>query len=389
MLWGYPPSISRSLLAAVLFMATPVTNVDPDPPLPITDEVTLLFTGDILVHTPVTASAARYGQVLDRPYDFAPMFVEVAPVISAADLAVCHLEVPIGVPGIVSSPFPRLAAPAAVADALAAAGFDGCSTASNHSLDFGEPGVLSTIAALDDAGVSHTGTAGDPGDANGILYEVDGLLIGHVSYSYGFNGFSVPVDQPWLANQIDAERILTDTARLKRVGADFVVVSLHWGAEYLIEPIGYQTDLAELLVASDGIDLIIGHHAHVVQPMAWVGGKPVAYGLGNFLSNQTNQRSEDGVILIVRLGRDASRWGVADVIAVPTWVDRHNGHVIRSALGATINGGLPAASAGRTEGALSMMGEAVVVNSVADARRWVLAADIAARVNSLCERGAC
>jgi poly-gamma-glutamate synthesis protein (capsule biosynthesis protein) len=377
----------RFLLAAlVAVISLPVSRPFSDP---IDDQATLLFTGDILVHTPVTASASRYGRSSGSPFDFSPMFAEVAPVISASDWAVCHLEVPIGVPGVVSSPFPRIAAPAEVAQGLAGAGFDSCSTASNHALDYGPAGVGATLGALDEAGVAHTGTATGPGDANGVLYQVGDLVIGHASYAYGFNGFSVPPDQPWLANLIEPERILADAARLRRVGADFVVVSLHWGSEYRIDPISFQTDLASQLLEEGSIDLIIGHHAHVVQPVTRLGGVPVLFGLGNFLSNQTNQRSEDGVMVIVRLARFSGRWMVEELVAVPTWVDRRQGHVIRDALRSEGGSRPPAASASRTGEALSLLGEQVPLYSVEEARLWVLAPTLATRADHLCARGAC
>lgn len=372
-----------SLGLVASFATLPMAAFDSAP----VSEATFLFTGDVLPHTPVTTSAARYGQQGGTAHDFASIFSEVAPAIAAVDWAVCHLEVAIGVPGVVSSPFPLIAAPAAVATGLAAAGFDACSTASNHSLDFGVQGVNSTIAALEQAGLAHTGTALDAGTANGILYTVDGLVVGHMSYSYGFNGFSVPVDQPWLANQIDLERIRGDAARLRRVGAEFVVVSLHWGAEYNTNPIAYQTELAKNLAASSEIDLIVGHHAHVVQPLSWIGDKPVAFGLGNFLSNQTDFKTQDGVMLMVRVIKDGASWVLDEVVAVPTWVDRRNGHMIRSAVGTQSR--ILAASATRTADTLGIMGATVQVLSVEQARKWAVAPEIAARVSSICQQGGC
>lgn len=381
---------SGSLMACIgvmaAFMTLPVAALDSDIPV-LAPEATFLFTGDVLPHTPVTNSAARYGRVSGSAHDFAPIFSEVAPAIAAVDWAVCHLEVAIGVPGVVSSPFPLIAAPAAVALGLEAAGFDACSTASNHSLDFGVEGVHSTIAALDQVGLAHTGTAVDSGSANGILYLVDGLVVGHASYSYGFNGFSVPGEQAWLANLIDPERILVDAARLRRVGAEFVVVSLHWGAEYNASPIAFQTELAERLASSTDIDLIVGHHAHVVQPLSWINGKPIAFGLGNFLSNQTDARTQDGVMLMVRVVEHEGAWLLDEVVAVPTWVDRRNGHMIRSATGSSLP--VLAASAGRTADTLGIMGATVQVLSVDQARSWALAPEVAARLSSICARGGC
>ena len=346
-------------------------------------EATLLFTGDVLPHTPVVSSAARNAG--GQGHDFFPIFREVSPAVAAADWAVCHLEVTLGVPGVVSSSYPRLAAPASLADGLAGAGFDSCSTASNHSLDFGEAGVVSTIAALDQAGLAHTGTSTGTAEVNGILYSLDHLVVGHASYSYWFNGLNLPVDQPWLANQIDPDRILEDAARLRRVGADFVVISLHWGVEYFGEPRQVEVALAELLMASPDIDLIIGHHAHVIQPLAWVGDELVAFGLGNFLSNQSRPTSQDGVMLLVRLESDLGAWAATDIAAVPTWVDRRNGHVIQSALSHPALG----PSAERTAEALGLQGVSVPLMSVLEARNWLRGPEVENRLESLCSLGAC
>jgi poly-gamma-glutamate synthesis protein (capsule biosynthesis protein) len=351
-----------------------------DGPVP---EATLLFTGDVLPHSPVVNSAAR--NTGGQGHDFSPMFGEVAPAVSAVDWAVCHLEVNLGVPGVVSSSFPRLAAPASIADGIAGAGFDACSTASNHSLDFGEVGVVSTIAALDQAGLAHTGTATGPAEVNGALYVLDDLVIGHASYSYWFNGLNPPADQPWLANRIDLERILDDGARLRRVGADFVVITLHWGVEYIVEPRQTEIELAGRLMDSPDIDLIIGHHAHVIQPLDWIGEELVAFGLGNFLSNQSRLLSQDGVMLLVRLESHGGAWTTTEIVAVPTWVDRRNGHVMRSALSQSALW----PSADRTADALVLSGALVPLLSVGEARRWSRGPDLEARLESLCGLGAC
>lgn len=376
---------AASIAALVALVGLPDLSRADDLPSPERPpaEVTLLFTGDVLPHTPVVTSAARNSD--GEGHDFSPIFQEVAPAVAAADWAICHLEVTLGVPGVGSSPYPRLAAPASLADGLADAGFDSCSTASNHSLDYGEVGVASTIAALDEAGLAHTGTSTSAAQVNGILYVLDELVVGHASYTYWFNGLNLPLDQPWLANQIDRERILGDAARLRRVGADFVVVSLHWGVEYIVEPRQAEFDLAEQLMSSPDIDLIIGHHAHVIQPVEWMDDELVAFGLGNFLSNQSRPASQDGVMLLVRLESGQGAWAVTEIAAVPTWVDRRNGHVIRSALAH------PALrpSAERTSVALGLAGVAVPNLSVLEARSWLRGPEVADRLASLCRLGAC
>lgn len=358
-----------ALAAAILA----ITGLFPPLAEPPPEEITLLFTGDVLVHTPVTASAERHASGSASRFDFEPMFDEVAPAIAAADLALCHLETVLDVPGVERSPYPRIAAPAAVASALAGAGFDGCSTASNHSLDFGPPGVRSTLSALDRSGLGAAGTAASEGEAIGTAYRVGGVTVAHLSYSYGFNGFRVPSDTPWLANSIDAERIEADAARWSYAGADLVVVSLHWGAEYRQSPTSAQQELADRLRQSPDIDLVVGHHAHVVQPVAAGEGVPLAFGLGNFLSNQTpgccTAPSGDGVALLARAREVDGVWEVVEIAALPTWVDRRAGHLIKPAL--AVDRAEAPGSAGRTEQALEAQGVEVDQLDVDEAVRWL------------------
>ncbi len=342
---------------------------------------TLLFSGDVLVHVPVANSAKRHalGSEATR-YDFTPMFGEIGPVITAADLAICHLETPLDADSRVVSGFPSFSTPAEIASALASAGFDGCSTASNHALDLGEQGLRETVETLRAVGLQSTGTGLSRQDRVGTLYELPGLTVGHSSYTYGFSSGRIPSDGEWQANAIDAERIVTNAALLRRRGADFVVVSLHWGTEYAREPSAAQWDLARTLLASHDIDLVVGHHSHTVQPIALLGGKPVFFSLGNLLSNQTasccTPQSEEGLLLLVRVGVEGRRWVAEDLAYVPTWVDRRSGHVIRAALGNDPAG--PAAdrlheAASRTAATLGQFAVQSDGLSVRDAIRWIAA----------------
>lgn len=370
-----PPLRHRlASLAAVALLSAPFVPTASHPRPPDDNQVVLAFTGDVLIHTGVTRSAARLAAGSGARYDFGALFADVAPVISAADLAVCHLEVTLGVPGVESAPFPRLAAPAAAADGLAEAGFDECDTASNHALDYGAAGVASTISALDSAGLLHTGTATSPPDLPGVIVDLGPLRLGHLSYSYGFNG-SRP-DSPYEANLIDPDRIAADAASLRAAGADIVVVSLHWGTQYRSTPTAFQIGVAKRLEDSGMVDLVVGHHAHVVQPVDLVGNLPVAYGLGNFISNQTAHcctvASVDGMILLVRLLRCNDRWSVAELAAVPTWVDHRAEHRIRLAVRNGADGQrLVSASATRTGARLAALGHPLPLLSAAEALAWM------------------
>jgi poly-gamma-glutamate synthesis protein (capsule biosynthesis protein) len=333
----------------------------------------LAATGDILIHTRVTAQAVARGPDADARYDYVPMLARVQDLIASADLALCHLEVPLAPDNQGLTGYPRFRAPREVADALAAVGYDGCSTASNHSIDKGFAGLSDTLDVLDDVGLRHTGTARTEEEASGArLYTVGPAVVGHLSYTYGMNGLRPPRDAVWSVNRIDAAAILAEADRVRAAGADFVVVSLHWGAEYTISPTRSQRKLADELLASDSIDLLVGHHAHVVQPLGRVGDKYVAYGLGNFLSGQccNPPNTRDGVIAFFEIARRGDDWVVRKVEFTPTWVNRYGSYHVYSIPDALENPDISdsfkrtlAASQRRTVASLGQFGEQIVIGA--------------------------
>ena len=316
-------------------MPTPVPTPTPTPvptsvPTPEVRQARLAFTGDLLSHTSVFQQAKAFGGD-ELAYDYRPMFEPVQAALSQADLAICHLETPLSPDNRDLSGYPVFNAPGDLADALAEVGYDGCSTASNHSLDKGTAGIAATLDLFDQAGLGHAGMARSAQEAAApTLYEVNGITVGHLSYTYGLNGFILPDDQPWAVNLNSAEDILAEAQAAIELGAEFVVLSIHWGAEYRTSPTDQQRALAKQLLAGDEIDLIIGTHAHVIQPVERVGSNVVIYGLGNFLSNQSPQscrscppESTDGVIVLVDLNEgESGDIDIAAISAVPTWVDR-------------------------------------------------------------------
>ncbi|MGZ8630931.1 MAG: CapA family protein [Actinomycetota bacterium] len=303
--------------------------------------VTLAFTGDDLAMRQTWTAARRNAG--GRGYDFAPMLARLAPLIRSADLAICHLETPLTGRGVPLSDYPRFAVPHQLADAIANAGYDGCSTASNHALDQGAAGIRTTLTKLDAVGVGHAGTARAREEASRITtYPADDALVAHLSYTASFNGL-VPGRQ-WQANRIVAARIVAAARRARRAGADLVVLSLHWGVELRQEPTASQRALARRLAATHAIDLIVGHHAHVIQPLRRVHGRWVAYGLGNSLSGMTAGRFppsvQDGIVLLVTFERGPKRWRASRVRYAPTWV-QPGGFVVRLVAPALEAGTLP------------------------------------------------
>jgi Bacterial capsule synthesis protein PGA_cap len=289
-------------------------------------EFTLVATGDVLLHTPLwdqaTADAASAGHPGGR--DFRPMLAGIRPVVSGADVAICHMETPVAPAGGPFSSYPSFSVPPEIAPALAATGYDACTTASNHTYDRGADGVKRTLDALDAAGLRHAGSARTPQEAATTTFlDVDGVRLALLSYTFGFNGIPAPAGQTWRSNPIDERRILADAALARRRAAEVVVVALHWGDEYDHAPNGQQQALAPRLIRSPDIDLLLGHHAHVVQPIEAVGDEWVVYGMGNLVSNQGSQGPEKLEGLLVRFRfteRPNRRWTVtsAEFAAVLT-----------------------------------------------------------------------
>lgn len=317
-----PDADTPGTTAAPTTAPTTTVPTTTEPPGPST--VTLAFSGDVLPHMPLNDRAAAYGAEAGAPFDYRPMFAPMAPVLEPVDVAVCHMEVPLAPPGEAITSYPSFGAPPEIVEGPASAGYDGCTTASNHSLDRGRAGLDHLLDRLDEVGLGHHGTARTPeeGLRAGTTYDVDGVTVANLSYAYDFNGYRIPDDAPWSVNPIDPERITADAARAREAGADLVTVSLHWGTEYVHEPSAYQRDIAGQILPSDDIDLIVGHHAHVVQPIEEVEGTWVVWGLGNQVSNQTQAPRRDGLTVVVHAGRgDDGRWTVGGIEAVPTWVE--------------------------------------------------------------------
>lgn len=245
-------------------------------------EVSITASGDILTHTSLWESARRQGSGRVA-YDFNPNFAGLRSVLNG-DVDICHLETPLTAEEPRS--YPIFSTPRELAAALKNAGFDGCSTASNHSLDRGRAGIASTLKSLAEAGLRHSGMRSRQEDSSWALYTTpSGVTVAHLSYTFSTNGIPLPKTAPWSVNLIDAERIL-HAARAAGQLADLVVLSVHWGTEYREDPDSNQLRLARLLTGSGEIDLIIGHHAHVLQRADLVNGVPVLYGMGNLWSGQ-------------------------------------------------------------------------------------------------------
>ena len=287
--------------------------------------ITVVMNGDVLLHDGLWASArmdaARTGR---GQMDFRPLLQHMRPFIRDADLAICHLETPLASADGPYSGYPLFSAPPQIAPALRWAGFDACTTASNHSVDRGFEGIQRTARALDVAGLARTGTfmiRQESGRARFML--VDGVEVALLSATYGLNGLPLPEGRPWAVNLIDTERLIEQARQARRAGARLVLVALHWGDEYVSTPSDYQRDVARRLASSRQFDLIYGHHAHVVQPYDRIAGTWVLYGQGNAVAQQSTEVDglyDGNAARVTFEERPSGRFEVARVEYLPTRV---------------------------------------------------------------------
>jgi poly-gamma-glutamate synthesis protein (capsule biosynthesis protein) len=333
------PSLAGGAAALIYFAVAcaPATGTEPAPapspsaitnapPPPTARSISILGAGDVLLHPSVWRQAAADAAISGgSSYDFGPIFAGVTPQISAASLAICLLETPVGPAGGPFSGYPTFSVPPQILGALRAAGFDSCSTATNHTLDAGEPGVYRTLDALDAAGLRHAGSYRSADEqVTPTILDVSGTRVAHLAYTFGFNGLRRPRGKAWIANVIDPAVILAEARRAKAAGAAIVVVSLHWGREYDHEVSPAQAVLARRLLASPDVDLILGSHTHVVQPLEWINGKPVVYGMGNQIARQSDSSPacHEGVMPRFTFTEIASgHWAVTKVETIATWID--------------------------------------------------------------------
>jgi poly-gamma-glutamate capsule biosynthesis protein CapA/YwtB (metallophosphatase superfamily) len=320
----------------------------------------MAFTGDILPHSPLWRAAERYAaESGDEGHDFTPMLAGLAPAFDTVDLAVCHLETPIAPAGQEYSTHPRYAVPAGIATAIAAVGYDRCSTASNHTIDQGAAGIERTVTELLAHGIPQSGMARTPDEIAPTVVEVAGVAVSHLSYTWSYNGLTLPETESWRSALIDPDRILADAATARRLGAELVIVSLHWGAEGHSDPTPYQRDIADQITRDGYIDLIVGHHAHVLQPIEQVNGVWVLYGTGNILSNLPTSSNfpdatQDAAVFTVAasVGRDGTV-AMERPTVIPTWVDKDARWTVRLVIDELARDDLGAGQRGRLERSLA------------------------------------
>ncbi|OKL49704.1 hypothetical protein BSR29_01780 [Boudabousia liubingyangii] len=296
--------------------------------------ITIAATGDMLPHGPLAKAARRSDgsvHLLDRT-------VGLKPYISGADLALCHLEVPFATSDQKIQDFPKFAGPPSLIEDLKDFGYDGCSTASNHTWDQGEAGAERTVTMMQDAGLGVAGTNLTPEHQPYQMYVLNrggrDIKIAHLSLTYGHNSWPISQLQrePWRVNINDLDRTIENAHKARQAGADLVIVSMHTGVEWQAEPSHDQQAWPKRLAESGAADLVIGHHPHVTQQAGKVEvpGRTAPvwafYGLGNLISAQVASQgvlTQSGVVGIATLTLNGKNQVIASSAAwEPVVLDR-------------------------------------------------------------------
>ena len=263
-------------------------------------KLSLVMVGDGLIHGIVYEDAKT-----SSGYDFKSMLEEMKPVISSYDLAFYNQESILGGSQLGVSTYPRFNSPYEAGDAFLDAGFNLVSLANNHTLDRGEQAIINSTNYWKDKDVYVAGSYGSLEDRNQVVVkEKNGIKYALLAYTCWTNGLSIPGGKTYLLNRYDEETVKKDIESV-RDKVDLLMVSMHFGDEYSFSPSSEQRRIASYL-SSLGVDIIIGHHPHVVQPIDFIDNTLVIYSLGNFLSGQRGIEKLTGLMVAVDVVKDLS-----------------------------------------------------------------------------------
>lgn len=329
-----------------------VSDSTPDP-----DEVvataTVVNTGDIILHSTVLDGA----KTADGDYDFSAFFTETESYFKSADLATANLEVTLG--GTESGAFsgyPAFNSPDSLLDFIKNSGIGFLTTANNHCYDTGMYGLTRTVQQLKEKNIDFIGTKETDSDPTYLVKDVNGIKIGMVSYTYensagdgqkSINGNIVNSQANNLINSFNYDRLnqfYTEAElvieNMKQSGAEAIVFYMHWGEEYQLSANTWQKTIAQKL-SNLGVDVIVGGHPHVVQPIELIHSEDsqnttiCIYSMGNAISNQrkeimnpecTTGHTEDGMLFYYtfqKYGDGSVQLTAVDII--PTWVNKYRG----------------------------------------------------------------
>ena len=277
--------------------------------------LTLIAAGDNILHDSIRDTHKQ-----GSTYNFTPIYSEVKSLIEAADLAFINQETVMAGESYGYHDYPRFNTPQSLAKTLADTGFDIVNLANNHAFDMGRAGLHATLDFIDTINGLTVIGARKTGE-NACIITKNNITLGFLAYTYWLNGFSLPADEPNLVSLINREKMSEEINALRPL-CDFLIVSLHSGAEYRMEPEEAKINLARFL-AEQNVDLIIGHHPHVLQRVEKLSrpdGKETVcfYSLGNFLSHQRTKEKVLGALMLVTFTKEGEDFYISDSGIIPT-----------------------------------------------------------------------
>ncbi len=262
-------------------------------------KASMIMVGDALIHSTLYMDAHKE----DGSYDFKPMLEYIKPISTKYDLAYYNQETILGGTSLGLSNYPRFNSPTEVGDAFLDAGFNMVSLATNHTMDKGEIGVLNSLSYWNSKeNIVKAGSYTSFEDRNQErIYEKNGIKYAFFSYTTWTNGLETPVGKEYLNNVYSNEKALEDISKIRNK-VDVVIVAMHWGTEYSLGVDYSQTEIANYL-SSLGVDIIIGAHPHVVEPIEYIGKTLVIYSLGNFISDQEGVERLTGLMVALDINK--------------------------------------------------------------------------------------
>lgn len=254
------------------------------------ERLSLIMVGDALLHSSLYRDGYQNGT-----YDFTSQLELIKPEIQKHDLAFYNQESILGGTSIGLSDYPNFNSPQEFGDAMIDAGFNLVSLANNHTMDRGVTAIQNSCDYWKTKDVLTAGSYCSAEDAEEIkIKEKNGIKYTLLAYTYGTNGITVPSDKPYLVNLYSDELAKADIEKV-RDKVDLLIVSMHWGTEYRSEPTDEQKREAEYL-SNLGVDIIIGTHPHVIEPITYINDTLVIYSLGNFISAQSTNNDYNTMV---------------------------------------------------------------------------------------------
>ena len=263
----------------------------------------LIMVGDALIHSSIYMDA----KTSTGSYDFRPMLEKIKPIVSKYDLKYYNQETVLGGVELGLSNYPRFNSPYEVGDAFIDAGFNLVSLATNHTMDKGEQGVLNSLSYWGkQQNILTAGSYKSFEDRDRkVIKEINGIKYAFFSYTTWTNGLETPTGKEYLNNVYNEELAKNDIERVKDE-VDIIIVAMHWGTEYSKGISDSQVEIANYL-SSLGVDIIIGSHPHVVEPIEFIGKTMVIYSLGNFISDQVGVERLTGLRVSVNIHKTVEK----------------------------------------------------------------------------------